>query len=45
MTCACKAAASFEKQQKMMWLSAGAAASVLTAVETAIRAARSAGKR
>ena len=42
---ACRAALSFEKQQKITRETAGAAASAVTVVLTAIRAARSAGKR
>ena len=43
--CSCKAALSFEKQQKTTRRMAGAAFSASTVVETAMPAARSAGKR
>ncbi len=42
---ACSRALSFEKQQKMTRLTVGAAASAAAVAETAMRAARSAGKR
>ena len=42
---ACRAALSLEKQQKMTRFTVGAADSASTVVETAMPAARSAGKR